>query len=139
MVGKQYRVVTEKGNRFAGTFNLAWCTTWWRRIETIAPLVGLPSGLPAVPLPRWSGHDRPFRCAPKTPHVRRFANGRPMAWLDDDFLSIDADCATVAAPETGRSDLTLRHSARGGGPPDPHQRPLRAHTSSVEQTRARAA
>lgn len=114
--GKTYllRLNPEHGQWLLGlsnAYDLAWCTTWWRRIDVIAPLVGLPLGLPAVPITRWSGNDWPYQCSPKTPHVRRFTSGRAVAWIDDDFLQITADYRTLSAPADDRNLLT------GGTPP----------------------
>lgn len=82
----------------AELFELTWCTTWWRVAnERIAPLVGLPD-LPAVELPDvWS--NVPLNFSAKTPHVRRYAQGRALAWIDDDIDDRDAEALTRLKPD----------------------------------------
>lgn len=74
-------------------FELTWATTWWTVAnERLGPLLGLPP-LPAVPLP--SAFRRTHNLySPKTPHVRRWAKGRPLAWVDDDIGDDDATALT---------------------------------------------
>lgn len=87
-------------------YDLAWATTWWEVVdERIAPLVGLPSGLPKVPLPRPT-REWKERCAYKTPHVRRWDDGRPLAWLDDQFLWRDNDYDVLTCGEDKWTRLT---------------------------------
>ena len=83
----------------AELFELTWCTTWWRVAnERIAPPIGLPTDLPAVPLPdTWS--NVPLDYAAKTPHVRRYAAGRALAWIDDDIDDRDAEALTRLKPD----------------------------------------
>lgn len=59
---------------------LAWATTWEHRANTtVGPALGLPS-LPVVGVRAYEGKaDWKFGA------VGRFARGRPLAWLDDDF------------------------------------------------------
>ncbi|MEV7431843.1 hypothetical protein AB0N29_19685 [Nocardioides sp. NPDC092400] len=77
----------------AGLYDLTWATTWWTVAnERIAPLLGLPP-LPAVPLPAAFG-NRPDHYSAKTPHVRRWARGRALAWIDDDIDERDAIALT---------------------------------------------
>ena len=82
--------------RLREDFDLTWCTTWWKVAnERISPLMGLPDDLPAVPLPK--RHDHPIEGGAfwKTPHVRRYANGRPLAWFDDEVSErIDTEMLT---------------------------------------------
>lgn len=57
---------------------LVWCTTWQDDAnELIAPIVGLPT----LPVIRWNVDDSRW----KFPAVLEYANGRPLAWFDDDF------------------------------------------------------
>lgn len=78
----------------ADLYELTWCTTWWTVAnERVAPLLGLPP-LPAVPLPT-AFSDLPLPYSPKTPHVRRWAKGRPLAWIDDDIDERDGDALTI--------------------------------------------
>lgn len=57
---------------------LAWATTWGHRANTvIGPVIGLPV-LRVVELDDSGGRW-------KFPAVERFAAGRPLVWLDDDF------------------------------------------------------
>ena len=74
-------------------YDLTWATTWWTVAnQRIAPLLGLPD-LPAVPLPTAFGPRTRDYC-PKTPHVRRWAKGRSLAWIDDDIDHRDAHALT---------------------------------------------
>lgn len=59
---------------------LAWATTWEHRANTtVGPALGLPP-LPVVGVRAYEGKaDWKFGA------VGRFARGRPLAWLDDDF------------------------------------------------------
>jgi len=84
---------------------LTWCTTWWRVAnERIAPLVGLPTDLPAVRLPAaWS--NVPLDFSAKTPWVRRRANGRAAAWVDDYIDERDSAALTRAVAIDDRSHL----------------------------------
>ena len=88
------RLNPEHGDWLLGltdVFDLAWCTTWWEVVdERIASLVGLPTGLPAVPLPRPT-REWKHRVDYKAPHVRRFAAGRSVAWIDDDLSWLEND------------------------------------------------
>ncbi|WP_433262842.1 HAD domain-containing protein [Actinosynnema sp. CS-041913] len=60
--------------------DLAWATTWEDRANaTIGPALGLPV-LPVVGLRAYEG-----RPGWKYAAVGRFAAGRPLAWVDDDF------------------------------------------------------
>lgn len=98
-------------------FDLSWCTTWHRSPaaldDVIAPAVGLPAGLPRVPLPSGSAADWPWRCSPKTPSVRRWLNGRPAAWLEDDLQLIHHDYDVLMGAEDPNNSLTR------GSPPAP--------------------
>lgn len=79
-------------------YELTWCTTWWRVAnDRIAPLVGLPD-LPALELPdAWPNVPRDISA--KTPHVRRYAQGRALAWIDDDIDDRDAEALTRLKPD----------------------------------------
>jgi hypothetical protein len=81
----------------ADVYDLAWATTWWRQADTIARWVGLPVGLPRIQFPRVT-FDWPYPWAPKTPHVRRFAAGRRVAWIDDDHTINDLEALTTSYP-----------------------------------------
>ena len=79
-------------------YDLVWCTTWWRVAgERIAPLLGLPRDLPAVPLSQ-PMEDVELPYSRKTPFVRRWANGRALAWVDDDIDGRDHAALTAADP-----------------------------------------
>ena len=77
-------------NGLADRFELAWCTTWGAAAnERVAPLLGLPTDLPVVPLPgTWT--DVPVSHSAKTPYVRAWAAGRAVAWLDGNIDERDA-------------------------------------------------
>lgn len=86
-------------------YELTWCTTWWPVAnERIAPLLGLPQDLPCVPLPTtWS--EVPVAFSAKTAHVRRYASGRPIAWVDDDVDERDMQALTRAISPADTSVL----------------------------------
>lgn len=74
-------------------FDLVWCTTWAAEAnEWIAPHLGLPS-LPVVPWDVDSApgprHAQPGGTFWKTQYVVTWAQGRPFAWVDDDFDDVD--------------------------------------------------
>jgi len=97
-------------NGLADVYDLAWGTTWWRVAnKRISPLLGLPTTLPSVPLP--NPEMAPWRISWKTPHVRRWANGRALAWIDDDITASDAEALTRLDVD---GDMWL-----GGTPPVP--------------------
>jgi hypothetical protein len=61
---------------------LAWATTWGHRANgEIGPALGLPP----LPVVEFAGPFAQSRPGWKFPAVARFAYGRPLAWLDDDF------------------------------------------------------
>lgn len=65
-------------------FELAWCTTWERDANTyIGPQIGLPE-LPVIEF-GFTATDWKFGA------VLRYAAGRPLAWLDDDFERFDPE------------------------------------------------
>lgn len=84
-------------------YELAWCTTWWRHADEIAERVGLPLGLPALPLPPPPAVDTVRTCW-KTTYVREYAAARRVAWLDDDVFPGNADVRALT-----RTDLPEGH------------------------------
>lgn len=86
----------------ADVFELVWATTWGPVVgERIAPLLGLPADLPLVPLPDPLLGEVDGELSPKTEHVRRWAQGRALAWLDDDVTS--RDTAWLTDPDANDS------------------------------------
>lgn len=72
-------------------YELVWATTWEGLAnEYISPKVGLPE-LPVVEFgTRWPTHrPYPHFVMIKTHKVIEYANGRPFAWMDDDFQKED--------------------------------------------------
>ena len=61
---------------------LAWASSWGHRANTT---VGPAIGLPALPVVEFAGPHADHHAGWKYPAVARFAYGRPLAWLDDDF------------------------------------------------------
>jgi hypothetical protein len=61
---------------------LAWATTWGHRANRV---IGPAIGLPRLPVIEFAGPHADTRPVWKFPAVARFAYGRPLAWLDDDF------------------------------------------------------
>ena len=60
---------------------LAWATTWMHDANT---MIGPEIGLPLLPVVDFGTHPGAVR-GWKYPAVLAFAQGRPVAWLDDDF------------------------------------------------------
>ncbi|GAA2305218.1 HAD domain-containing protein [Glycomyces scopariae] len=94
---------------------LVWATTWEGEANTaLAPLLGLPP-LPVVhwpdPTPEDEHEDRWFNLHWKTRTLVAWANGRPFAWVDDEFTQ--ADIEWVAAHHQGRALLRSVDAAHG--------------------------
>lgn len=88
--GVTYRVALNPahGTRLAAlgrdAFDLVWATTWLDDANAlIAPLLGLPTDLPVIPLER-SGLPL-GGVSWKAEQVVRWVAGRPFAWLDDEI------------------------------------------------------
>ena len=61
---------------------LAWASSWGHRAnKTVGPAIGLPT----LPVVEFAGPHADHHAGWKYPAVARFAYGRPIAWLDDDF------------------------------------------------------
>lgn len=61
---------------------LVWATTWGHKANsTVGPAIGLPS----LPVIEFAGPHSDTLSTWKFPAVARYAYGRPLAWLDDDF------------------------------------------------------
>lgn len=92
-------------NGLSDQYHLVWCTTWGEAANSrIAPLLGLPTDLPVVPLPS-SWTEVPLNYAAETPHVRRWAKGRAVTWLDDAIDDRDADALTRRVDPDDQSPL----------------------------------
>lgn len=61
---------------------LVWATNWAHDANT---MVGAALGLPALPVVEFAGPFSDSGPDWKFPAVGRFAYGRPLAWVDDDF------------------------------------------------------
>ena len=65
----------------ADVFELVWATTWEHDADPlIAPLVGLPRGLPVIEF-----NQGVVGRTWKLPDVEAFVRDRPFAWIDDDL------------------------------------------------------
>lgn len=74
-------------HELAEHFDLAWVTTWEAEANAlIGPIIGAPPDLPVIQFRERSVDGWIW----KLPALRRFAEDRPMAWLDDD-PGLDAD------------------------------------------------
>ncbi|GGX41395.1 hypothetical protein GCM10010353_65920 [Streptomyces chryseus] len=82
-----------------------WCTSWRRDATTIiGPLLGLPD-FPHLDLPRpqiTTSHPNGYLW--KRDHVAPWLGSAPVAWIDDDFTSLDH---AWAAERTARGHPTL--------------------------------
>jgi hypothetical protein len=68
-------------HELAKHFDLAWVTTWEAEANAlVGPIMGAPHDLPFIEFRERSVDGWTW----KLPAVRRFAEDRPMAWLDDD-------------------------------------------------------
>lgn len=74
----------------AQVYDLVWCTTWWPVANDSLRDLWQLEALPAVPLPADLSGAPVSLCA-KTPHVREWAQGRTMAWIDDDVTEVDGE------------------------------------------------
>ncbi len=92
-------------NSLSERFDLAWCTMWHGSPDldaVIAPAVGLPSGMPGVPVASRRAGEWPYTCSPQAPLVRRWLAGRPVAWLGGGLRHPAANHAVL----TDRDDPT---------------------------------
>lgn len=70
---------------------LVWATSWGvRAADWIAPRLDLPADLPVVEVPN---RGVAFGRSAKQGPIRDYAQGRPLAWLDDQFGGKDANWA----------------------------------------------
>jgi hypothetical protein len=87
--GQTYPVALNPGHgrmlsTLAVAYDLAWATTWEDDANRlIAPILGLPTDLPVVPLPVPT--RLPVDRCWKTEHVARWVGDRPFAWFDDEI------------------------------------------------------
>jgi hypothetical protein len=87
----------ERLSRLAEHYEMVWATGWERGGERISQLLGLPRW-PAL---RFKGAVRFGSADWKLEPLGRYAEGRPLAWIDD---SLDEACYAWAR---GRSEPTL--------------------------------
>lgn len=74
----------------AREFELVWATGWEERADEHLPhLLGLPAGLPHLTFGRGERGLRAASAHWKVDVIEEFAQGRPLAWIDD---AIDDDC-----------------------------------------------
>jgi hypothetical protein len=102
---------------------LAWATTWGHEANR---LFGPVLGLPPLPVIEFAGPQSDTLPTWKYPAVARFARGRPLAWLDDDF----------ALYASARDAFLARRHASGMPtllvPVDPHVGLTGSELASVE-------
>ncbi|MGI5468368.1 HAD domain-containing protein [Streptomyces sp. CA-132043] len=106
-----------------------WCTSWRQDAATmIGPLLGLPP-LPHVDLPHpqiTTSHPNGYLW--KRDYVDSWLGDAPVAWIDDDFTSLDH---TWAAERTANGLTTLLVQ------PDPHVGLLLEHLTQITAWAAR--
>jgi hypothetical protein len=112
-------------NELAEYGDLLWSTSWQQRAQTdLAPLLGLPTGLPYLPNPT---PDRAWRVtwgySDKIRDLIGYAEGRPLVVFDDDF--------------GGKDDNTAEHRNSRGLPTlfvpvDPYLGLQREHIDTAE-------
>lgn len=84
---------------------LVWATAWGHRANT---MVGPAIGLPELPVIEFAGAHSVDTPTWKYPAVARYAYGRALAWLDDDFdLHPEARDAFVAKRAAKGTDTLL--------------------------------
>jgi hypothetical protein len=92
-------------NRFA----IHWFTSWGAAASwELAPLVGLPEGLPVVDLDAYTDPD--LNQSRKIPALTGFARDRPLALIDDE---IGADMRAWSAQRAVPTILIETHPGRG--------------------------
>lgn len=89
--------------RLAALGPIVWCSGWGQvASDVIAPLVGLPPGLPCVPLPDRFHGDGPQGFPLRAPFVRLWASDhgiKRLLWLDDNIYGAERYlAAAVRAP-----------------------------------------
>lgn len=92
---------------------LVWATTWGHKANT---MVGPAIGLPALPVIEFAGPHSDVHSTWKYPAVARYAYGRPLAWLDDDFdlYATARDAFLAKRKANGTATLLVRVSPHVG-------------------------
>ncbi|QWF85793.1 hypothetical protein [Amycolatopsis sp. CA-230715] len=103
--GSWLRELTDRGAE------LAWATSWGiRAVDWIAPRLGLPE-MHVIDVPN---HGPAFGWSPKMSPIKKWAAGRPVAWLDDQFGGKEYGWADDRRDEDGIPTLIVPvGSARG--------------------------
>lgn len=84
---------------------LAWATSWGiRAAEWIAPRLSLPD-LPVIEVPNQAPG---FGWSPKLGPIRRWADARPLAWIDDQFGGKEPGWAEDRRDEDGIPTLIIQ-------------------------------
>ena len=85
--------------RLAEEFDIVWCTAWEDKARVLAPFVGLPEDLPFVRFTRASLLDETWKIRDVRAWADQNAQGRGVAWVDDD-LHGDAQAWAVTRGDT---------------------------------------
>jgi hypothetical protein len=95
-------------NRLAESFELVWATGWEERANDHLPLMlGLPNDLPVL---TFDGRARFGTAHWKLEALDEYAEGRPLAWIDD---SLDESCHAWASARSGPTLLVPTESFVG--------------------------
>lgn len=96
---------------------IVWCTSWGSiASDTIAPLVGLPTGLPWVALPDRIHGDGPDTFPIKAAFVRQWAADEDitrLVWLDDDLYGAERYLTQTVTPSP-RAEAAVAQEAKTG-------------------------
>jgi hypothetical protein len=92
-------------------FDLVWCSGWEERADEYLPaLLGLPRGLPHLCFEHTAGAGRSLRGHWKLAAIDAYAQGRPLAWVDD---CIDPACHAWATARRTPTLLVRTDPAQG--------------------------
>jgi hypothetical protein len=97
--------VLGRARRLLELYDVAWCSGWDPHCDGAAAALGLPAR-PQVPLQSAWSPDRTWKLA----DVDRYAQDRPLAWVDDELLADAFDWARRRHAPT----LLVRPDARRG-------------------------
>lgn len=98
---------------------LVWATYWGDEANTyVRPAIGLPEDLPVIEFTHGAWWEGPW----KYPDMLDFAQGRPLAWLDDEhayrpdealkFLAARGDIPTLLVPVSPKTGFGIAHLAQ---------------------------
>lgn len=92
-------------------FELVWATYWEHHAnEYVVPAIGLVEDLPVIEFSHGAWWEGPW----KYPDMLKYAEGRPLAWLDDEHALRPAKCMEFLKARGDTPTLLVSVSARTG-------------------------